>query len=278
MFTLNCRGRLLTIHKPVVMGILNINADSFYAGSRYSNDARLLNIAEQMLTAGATILDIGGQSTRPGSEQATPQTEVSRVIPAISAITKNFPEAFISVDTFYSTVAKEAVAAGASIINDISAGSLDERFLDTVAALGVPYILMHMQGSPQNMQQNPAYENVTKEVLDFMIKKLAALRNKGVKDVIIDPGWGFGKNQEHNYTLLKNIGLFKMLDCPLLLGISRKAMIYRKLGTDANNALNGTSVLNTIGLLNGAHILRVHDVKEAVEAIQLVEAVQSAPA
>lgn len=278
MFALNCRGRLLTIHKPVVMGILNINADSFYAGSRHSNDTRLLNTAEQMLTAGTAILDIGGQSTRPGSEQVSADTELSRVIPVIETITKNFPEAFISVDTFYSKVAKEAVAAGASIINDISAGSLDEHFFDTVASLHVPYILMHMQGTPQNMQQNPAYENVTREVLNFMIKQLAILRNKGIKDIIIDPGFGFGKSPEHNYTLLKNLGMFKMLDCPLLLGISRKAMIYRKLRTDADHALNGTSVLNTIGLLNGAHILRVHDVKEAVEAIELVDALQSAPA
>ncbi|GAB3429178.1 dihydropteroate synthase [Niabella aquatica] len=260
------------------MGILNINTDSFYAGSRYSNDARLLNTAEQMLANGATILDIGGQSTRPGSEQAAPDTEMSKVVPAISAVVKKFPGAFISVDTFYSRVAKEAVAAGASIINDISAGNLDEHFLDTVAALHVPYILMHMQGTPQNMQQNPVYENVTREVLDFMIKKLALLRGKGMKDIIIDPGFGFGKSPEHNYSLLKNLGLFKMLDCPVLLGISRKAMIYRRLGTDASNALNGTSVLNTIGLLNGAHILRVHDVKEAAEAIKLVDIMQSTSA
>ncbi|MCH5597732.1 dihydropteroate synthase [Niabella ginsengisoli] len=274
MFTLNCKGRLLTIDQPIVMGILNINADSFYAASRYESNDMLLKAAERtMLIEGATILDIGGQSTRPGSELINEETELSRVIPAIEIICKNFPEALISLDTYYSNVAREGVAAGASIINDISAGEMDDSFLDTVASLNVPYVLMHMQGTPQNMQQNPAYENVTKEVLDFFIKKISILHSKGIKDIIIDPGFGFGKTHAQNFTLLKNLNAFKILEHPILLGVSRKGTIYKTLGTDAKNALNGTTVLNTIGLQNGASILRVHDVKEAMEAIKLVNAV-----
>ena len=271
MFTLNCKGRLLTIDQPVVMGVLNINPDSFYAGSRHNNDTALLSTAEQMIKDGAAILDIGGQSTRPGSVLIDAETEYARVIPCIETLHKNFPETFISVDTFYSHVAREAVAAGASIVNDISAGQMDETLLDTVAALNVPYILMHMQGTPQTMQQHPLYEDITREVLEFFIRKLALLRSKNIKDIIIDPGFGFGKNFEHNYTLLKNLEIFKMLDCPVLLGISRKGMIYRKLGITAEEALNGTTVLNTIGLTKGANILRVHDVKQAMETIKLVQ-------
>lgn len=271
MFTLNCKGRLLSINKPIVMGILNINDDSFFDGSRFKNDSNLLHTAEQMLLDGASILDVGGQSTRPGSEWIDANTELSRVLPAIEAIDKNFPEAFISVDTFYSVVVREAVAAGACIINDVSAGSIDDELLETVAALNIPYVLMHMKGRPQTMQQNPQYENVTSQILDFFIHKLSALRAKGVKDIIIDPGFGFGKTTEHNFTLLKNLSIFKITGNPILLGISRKGMIYRSLGTNAEQALNGTSILNTLGLINGANILRVHDVKEAVEAIKLFE-------
>ena len=274
MFTLNCKGRLLTIDQPIVMGILNINADSFYAGSRYENNETLLETAGRMLADGATILDIGGQSTRPGSELLDEETELSRVIPAIEAINKKFPEAFISVDTFYSRVAREAVAAGASIINDISAGSMDEKLTDTVATLNVPYILMHIQGTPQTMQKNPTYQNLMQELLDFFIAKTAELRGKGIKDIIIDPGFGFGKTHAHNFTLLKHLDIFKILESPLLLGLSRKGTIYKTLETDAEHALNGTTVLNTVGLQNGANILRVHDVKQAMEAIRLVNAVK----
>ncbi|HTG56947.1 MAG TPA: dihydropteroate synthase, partial [Niabella sp.] len=191
------------------------------------------------------------------------------VIPAIESVHKIFPETIISVDTFYAKVAKEAVQAGASIINDISAGSLDEALIDVVASLNVPYVLMHMQGTPQTMQNRPYYEDVCREVLDFLIQKIALLKDKGVKDIIIDTGFGFGKTAAHNFTLLKNLELFKMFDRPLLLGVSRKGFIYRTLGTDAEKALNGTTVLNTIGLVHGANILRVHDVKQAVEAIRL---------
>jgi len=273
MFTLNCKGKLLTINKPIVMGILNINEDSFYSGNRYTADGELLLRAQQMIADGAAILDIGGQSTRPGSEVISADEELARVIPAIASVHNIFPETIISVDTFYAKVAKEAVQAGASIINDISAGSLDEELIDTVASLNVPYVLMHMQGTPQTMQNHPQYENVCREVLDFLIQKIALLKSKGIKDIIIDPGFGFGKTATHKFTLLKNLGLFKMPGLPVLLGVSRKGFIYRTLGTDAEEALNGTTVLNTIGLINGADILRVHDVKQAAEAIRLTSAI-----
>ena len=272
MFTLNCKGRLLTITSPIVMGIININNDSFYKGSRHLQEKDILSAAEKMLNDGAVILDIGGQSTRPGSPQVPADDELERVVPAIASVHRHFPQAFISVDTYYGNVAKAAVEAGADIINDISAGTMDEDLIDTVAALRVPYVLMHMKGMQTSMQQNPEYEDVTREVLDFMVQKKALLQSKGINDIIIDPGYGFGKTIQHNFTLLKNQSVFKMLDCPILTGISRKSTIYKTLGTDAENALNGTTVLNTIGLLNGAGILRVHDVKEAVEAIKLVQA------
>lgn len=273
MFTLNCKGKLLTINQPIVMGILNINEDSFYSGNRYTANDELLLRAQQMTADGAAILDIGGQSTRPGSEMISAEEELARVIPAIESIHKFFPETIISVDTFYAKVAKEAVHAGASIINDISAGSIDDELIDTVASLNVPYVLMHMQGTPQTMQKHPYYEDVCREVLDFLIQKVALLKDKGIKDIIVDPGFGFGKTATHNFTLLKNLHLFKILDHPLLLGISRKGFIYRTLGVNAEEALNGTTVLNTIGLVNGASILRVHDVKQAAEAIQLTGAI-----
>ncbi len=273
MFTLNCKGKLLTINQPIVMGILNINEDSFYSGNRYTANDELLLRAQQMTADGVAILDIGGQSTRPGSEMISAEEELARVIPAIESIHKIFPETIISVDTFYAKVAKEAVQAGASIINDISAGSIDDELIDTVASLNVPYVLMHMQGTPQTMQKHPYYEDVCREVLDFLIQKVALLKDKGIKDIIVDPGFGFGKTATHNFTLLKNLHLFKILDHPLLLGISRKGFIYRTLGVNAEEALNGTTVLNTIGLVNGADILRVHDVKQAAEAIQLTGAI-----
>ena len=269
MFTLNCKGRLLVVEKPLLMGIINATPDSFFTGSRYEGTDAVLRQAGQIFKDGAVILYIGGQSTRPGSERLSPADELKRVIESIKAIHQNFPEAFISIDTYYSLVAKEAVAAGASIVNDISAGTMDERMIETVAALKVPYVLMHMQGTPQTMQQHPRYENVTKEVLDFFIRKKDELHRAGITDIIIDPGFGFGKTIDHNFELLRNLPVFKMLDCPLLLGISRKSTISKTLGITAEEALNGTTVLNTIGLMNGASVLRVHDVKEAAEAIKL---------
>lgn len=271
MFTLNCRGKLLSLQRPQVMGILNITGDSFYTASRHGVNERLLQTAGAMLDAGAAILDIGGQSTRPGSSMLSATEEAAAVIPAISAIAGAFPEAVLSVDTFYSEVAAKAVAAGASMVNDISAGTIDREMFAVVAQLNVPYVLMHMQGRPDTMQHNPVYSDLILELLDFFIEKVAALRAAGVCDIILDPGFGFGKTHQHNFALLKNLHRFAVLDCPLLLGLSRKGTIYRTLDVTAEQALNGTTVLNTIGLMNGAGLLRVHDVKEAAEAILLTE-------
>lgn len=271
MFTLNCRGRLLTVHKPLVMGIINVTPDSFYSGSRQQTESEVLRQAEKMLGDGASILDVGGQSTRPGSEKISAEEEIKRITGPVEAIAKNFPEAFISIDTYYAAVAKEAVAAGASIINDISAGSIDPGIISFAASAGLPYVLMHMPGTPQTMQQYADYTDVTKEVLDFFIRKIKELKDAGMKDIIIDPGFGFGKKAGHNFRLLKELFVFSVLDCPVMLGISRKSMIHKSLKITADESLNGTTVLNTIGLINGVSILRVHDVKEAVEAVRLFD-------
>jgi len=272
MFTLNCKGRILVIDKPIVMGIINATPDSFFVGSRFNSAEEIAAEAEKMLNDGADILDIGGQSTRPGSELISADEEIERVIPAIKAIIEKNPESFISIDTFYSKVAAAAVNAGASIVNDISAGSMDNKMIATVAELKVPYILMHMKGTPQTMQLNAIYENVILEVLDHFISKKHELQKAGITDIIIDPGFGFAKTIDQNFELLKNLTVFKMLDKAILLGISRKSTIYKTLGVNADEALNGTTVLNTIGLMNGASILRVHDVKEARETIKLYSA------
>ena len=273
MFTLNCKGRLLVIDKPLVMGIINATPDSFFSGSRFKRVDEIVTEAEKMLNDGADIIDIGGQSTRPGSELIPADEEIKRVVPAIKTIANKFPGAFISIDTFYSKGAIAAVDAGATIVNDISAGSMDNKMIETVAELKVPYVLMHMKGTPQTMQQNAMYENVTREVLDFFIAKTQELKNAGIVDIIIDPGFGFAKTIDQNLELLKNLSVFKMLDKAIMLGISRKSTIYKTLGVSADEALNGTSVLNTIGLMNGASILRVHDVKAAKEAVKLFSAV-----
>ena len=272
MFTLNCKGRLLVIDKPLVMGIINATPDSFYGGSRFDGVDKIVAKAEKMLDDGADIIDIGGQSTRPGSELIAADEEIGRVVPAIKAIANKFPKTIISIDTFYSKVAIHAVEAGATIINDISAGSMDNKMVETVAQLRVPYILMHMKGTPQTMQQNAVYENVTREVLDFFIAKTNELKNAGIVDIIVDPGFGFAKTIDQNFELLRNLSVFKMLDKAIMLGISRKSTVYKTLGVNAEDALNGTSVLNTMGLMNGASILRVHDVKEAKEAVKLFSA------
>ncbi|HET6995915.1 MAG TPA: dihydropteroate synthase [Chitinophagaceae bacterium] len=276
MFTLNANGKLVTIDQPLVMGIINVTPDSFYAGSRFTMPSTILQQAEKMLDEGADILDIGGQSTRPGSEQISAAEELERVIPVIEAVHKKFPDAIISVDTYYSIVAKEAVAAGAALVNDVSGGSIDPGLIAVVSSLHVPYILMHIKGTPQTMLQAAQYENVTREVLDYFIGKTNELRKSGIHDIIIDPGFGFGKNSLHNFELLKNLSVLQMLDCPVLVGLSRKSTIYKTLGITADEALNGTTVLNTIALMNGANILRVHDVKEAKEAIRLVAALPNA--
>ena len=275
MFTLNCKGRLLLLEKPVVMGIINLTPDSFYSGSRQQATDAVLAEAGKMLQEGAMILDLGAQSTRPGSERVSEEEELKRLVPALEALSQQFPEAYISVDTFYASVAKAAVEAGACMVNDISAGNLDPAMISTVASLSVPYVLMHMKGSPQTMQQNTDYTDVTREVLDYLIWKKAEIAKAGIRDIIIDPGFGFAKNAAQNFTLLKNIHLFRLLDAPLLLGISRKSFIWKTLGLTPEEALEGTIAMNTAGLLGGAAILRVHDVKEAVQTIRLVTALQA---
>ena len=274
MFTLNCKGKLLVLDTPVIMGIINATPDSFYKGNINED---MLALAENMIADGATILDIGGQSTKPGSQRITADEEISRVLPVIQSIAQKFPSAIISVDTYSSTVAAAAVAAGASMVNDISGGTMDALLLKTVAALQVPYICMHIQGTPDTMQLNPQYDNVAKEVLDFFITKIDQCKNAGVTDIVIDPGFGFGKTIAHNFSLLKKMAALKMLNRPILAGLSRKSTIYKTLQTDAANALNGTTALNTMALLNGATILRVHDVKEAQETITLFNAYKKAP-
>jgi dihydropteroate synthase len=274
MFTLNCKGKLLAFERPIIMGIINATPDSFYKGNINED---MLALAKKMIDEGATILDIGGQSTRPGSERISVDEEIQRVLPVITAIHKNFPETILSIDTYSSNVAVAAVEAGASIVNDISAGNMDEQMIATVAQLKLPYVCMHMQGTPADMHKNPRYNDVAKEVLDFFINKIYDCKNAGINDIIIDPGFGFGKTIEHNFSLLKKMEVLRMLDKPILAGLSRKSSIYKTLGTTAENALNGTAVLNTIALMNGASVLRVHDVKEAAEAIKLFTAYKKAP-
>jgi dihydropteroate synthase len=269
--SINCKGRLILLDKPIVMGILNATPDSFYNKGSKSSAVQLLETAEQMIADGATILDIGGMSTRPGSAAISIDEECGRVVPAIQKIRAAFPEVLISIDTYNSAVAQAAVPAGADIINDISAGDLDSNMLDTVASLQVPYIAMHMQGTPQTMQVHPSYQNVVEEVLDYFVKKLEACYTAGIKDVILDPGFGFGKNLDHNYQLLQQLELLAIAGNPVLVGFSRKSMINQLLGTTPDTALNGTTVLNTIALQKGAKILRVHDVKEAKQAIDIFQ-------
>jgi dihydropteroate synthase len=276
MYTLNCKGRLLVIEQPIVMGILNVTPDSFYSGSRLQSEEAVLQKAGQMIIEGATILDIGGQSTRPNSTRISTEEELVRVLPVIKSIKDKFPTVFISIDTYNASVATEAVAAGADMVNDISAGTMDAAMIATVAALNVPFIAMHMQSTPTTMQQNPTYKNVATEVVDYFIKKTEQLKQAGIKDILIDPGFGFGKTIEHNFQLLKQLEIFSIFHLPLLAGLSRKSTIYKTLGISSEEALNGTTVLNTIALTKGATILRVHDVKEAKEAITLFTAMQEA--
>jgi dihydropteroate synthase len=274
MFTLNCKGKLISLESPQVMGIINITPDSFYSGSRHQGMDNILAIAEKMIEDGADILDIGGQSTRPGSEALSEEEELSRVIPAIEWIAKENPEAIISIDSFYAKVALEAVNAGASIVNDISAGTLDSRMISMVASLDAPYIMMHMKGNPQNMQSFAVYENLLREILDFFIERKKLCLVAGIKDIIIDPGFGFSKTIHNNLELLRNLEIFRMLDSPILVGLSRKATIYKTLDNSPEQALNGTTAMNTMALMNGASILRVHDVKEAKEVVKLWMAVK----
>ncbi|MEO8067569.1 MAG: dihydropteroate synthase [Flavobacteriales bacterium] len=270
--TWRMKDRLVQPRFPLVMGIINTTPDSFLAASRATNVDEALGMAEGMLAAGAAILDIGGQSSRPGSGSGDEGEELRRLIPVIAAIHQRFPEAWISVDTWRSAVAVEAVAAGARMVNDIGAGLLDEAMLAAVARAGVPYIAMHMQGVPETMQAEPKYADVAAEVTLFLSQRLNAARKAGIADVIIDPGFGFGKTTAHNYALLHEMQRLKALGAPVLVGLSRKRMINDVLGTRPEEAINGTTALNTIALLNGASILRVHDVKEAVECVKIVGA------
>ncbi|HEY1113091.1 MAG TPA: dihydropteroate synthase [Chitinophagaceae bacterium] len=274
MFSINCNGRLISLEEPLVMGIINTTPDSFYSASRHAAIDDFLRTAEGMLRDGAAILDIGGQSTRPGSSRIEADEELQRILPPLEALLKRFPDAIVSIDTFYSKVAQYTVQAGASIINDVSAGTIDPELLPLVARLQVPYVLMHMQGNPQTMQQNPSYENVVLEVFDALSFKMKELEQMGIKDIIIDPGFGFGKTIAHNFQLLAHLSYFEQLGKPLLIGLSRKGTVYKTLDIRAEDSLNGTTVLNTISLLNGARILRVHDVKEAVQAVHLCAAYQ----
>lgn len=262
---------MINFSKPLVMGVVNLTPDSFYAASRLSNEAALLERVEQMLTDGAAILDLGGYSSRPGAAEVSLGDELERVVPAVCAVVRRFPEAIISVDTFRAEVAKAAVAEGAVIVNDITAGEGDKQMWDTVAALQVPYFLMHKQGTPQNMQKKPTYHDVTAEIIQYLSRKVYDCRQKGIKDVVVDPGFGFGKTIAHNYTLLKQLKAFQMLNCPLLVGVSRKSMIYKLLEITPEKALPATAALHLFALQNGANILRVHDVKEAVDCVTLYE-------
>jgi dihydropteroate synthase len=269
MSSINCKGKLMNLDEPVVMGIINATPDSFYEGHLDVTANEIISLAGKMISDGAAILDIGGLSTRPGSKSVSVQEETDRVLPVIEHIHAAYPGIILSIDTYHSSVAKAAVNAGAHIINDISAGNLDADMIDTVAGLGVPYICMHMRGTPATMQQEAVYENVVEDVLNFFVAKIDDCHKAGIKDLIIDPGFGFAKTIEHNFQLLKELAVLKITGKSILAGLSRKSTIYKTLGITAAEALNGTSVLNTIALLNGATILRVHDVKEAMEVVTL---------
>lgn len=272
--TLQSGGRLLDLSQPVVMGILNATPDSFYNKGKESSTDELLHTAERMIKEGAALLDIGGASSKPGSAISNVPTELGRVIPAIEAIHSRFPDTWLSVDTYHAAVAKESVAAGVAIINDISSGKIDRTMLETVAKLKVPYIAMHMQGTPQTMQDNPQYENVVTEVRDHLVDICEQAGAAGISDIIIDPGFGFGKTVEHNFALLKDLHTFRIAGRPILAGVSRKSMICKTLHVNPEHALNGTTALHMVALQQGANILRVHDVKEAMEVIRLFEQLQ----
>ena len=271
MKSINCNGKLIDLSKPKVMGILNVTPDSFFDGGKYNNPTAILNHVEKMLSEGATFIDVGAYSSRPGAKHISEEEELKRMIPVIELLIREFPNLLISVDTFRSEIAKQSIHKGACLVNDISAGNMDEAMFSTIAKLQVPYIMMHMQGTPQNMQANPTYEDVVKDILYYFSKKINELHTLGVNDIIADVGFGFGKTVEQNYKLLKHLALFKNLDVPTLVGISRKSMLTKPLGITKNEALNATTAANTIALLNGANMLRVHDVKEAIETIKVVE-------
>ena len=271
---INCNGSLIDLALPKIMGILNITPNSFFDGGKFDRLESALAQTEKMLSEGATFIDVGGASSKPGVKEISLEEELSRVLPIIEQIVLTFPDAILSIDTYRSEVATKAVAAGAQIVNDISAGNMDSKMLQTVGRLGVPYIAMHMQGTPQTMQNHPNYEDVLSTVRYFFAEKIMAAQDAGIQDIILDPGFGFGKTGKHNFAMLHHLNTLHIEGVPLLVGVSRKSMIYKTLNTDAQGALNGTTVLNTVALQQGANILRVHDVKEAKETIQLLAALK----
>jgi len=267
--TINCKGQLIDLSTPKVMGILNVTPNSFFDGGKYKNEKELLDRVEKMVTEGATFIDVGGYSSKPNAEFVSEQEEIVRIVPVVNLLQKHFLGIILSIDTFRAEVAGVCIENGAAIINDISAGKLDDKMLETIAKYNVPYIMMHMKGTPQTMQSHTQYENIVKEMLFYFSERIAAARALGINDIIVDPGFGFAKTLEQNYEVLRKLELFQMLELPLLAGVSRKSMIYKTLESNADMALNGTTVLNTIALTKGAKILRVHDVKEAVECVTL---------
>ncbi|MFV8377063.1 dihydropteroate synthase [Flavobacterium sp. LB1P62] len=267
--TINCKGQLIDLSTPKVMGILNVTPNSFFDGGKYKNENEILSRVEKMLLDGATFIDLGAYSSKPSAEFVSEEEEISRIAPAIDLILKNFPETIISIDTFRSEVAKASIESGAAIINDITAGNLDEKMFEIIAKYNVPYIMMHMRGNPQTMQTLTNYDDIVKEMVFYFSERIAKARSFGINDLIIDPGFGFAKRLEQNYEVFQKMKLFDILELPLLVGISRKSMIYKTLNTNAEQALNGTTVLNTLALSKGAKILRVHDVKEAMECVTL---------
>lgn len=274
--TINLNGRILDLTKPVVMGIINVTPDSFFDGGKYKTEKKVLKRAEEILEQGGEVIDIGAVSTQPGSEGISTKEEIDRLLPAVTAVKKAFPDAFISIDTYRSWVALKIIEdCGPCMVNDVSGGNFDVHMFDTVGKLGVPYILMHMQGTPLKMQEDPQYDDIIRDISLFFTDRVKKLTRAGVKDIIIDPGFGFGKNLEHNYQLLNRLDSFKVFQLPLLVGVSRKSMIYKLLNSTPEEALNGTSIVNTMALLGGADILRVHDVKEAVEAVKILNMIRS---
>ena len=272
--TINCKGDLIDLNIPKIMGILNLTPDSFYDGGRYKDESIILKRVEQMLLDGATFIDMGAYSSRPGAEHVPEDEELQRMLPILELILKNFPETLVSIDTFRSKVASESLQRGAALINDISAGNLDSDMFATIAQHQVPYIMMHLKGTPQSMQKKAVYDDLIKDLRYYFSEKLSKATEHKINDVIIDPGFGFAKTTEQNYTLLNHLDLFKTFEVPLLIGLSRKSMIYKVLKSSPKEALNGSTVLHTVALLKGANILRVHDVKEAKECVMLIEALK----
>ncbi len=273
--TINCKGQLIDLTIPKVMGILNVTPNSFYDGGKYKSSSEMLTKVEKMLRDGATFIDVGAYSSKPNAEYVSEEEELQRILPIINLILEYYPETFLSVDTFRSEVARACIENGAAMINDISAGNLDDKMLETIAKYNVPYSMMHMRGTPETMQKMTSYENIVKEILFYFSEKVARARSFGINNLIIDPGFGFAKTVDQNYEVLQKMELFDILELPLLAGFSRKSMIYKTLQTSADEALNGTTVLNTLALTKGANILRVHDVKEAMECVTLFNKISS---